>query len=350
MEMLTIKKAAEIIKQGGLVAFPTETVYGLGANAYDNEACQKIFQTKGRPSNNPLIVHVLSIEEAQSLAHFNDDALKLSTLWPGPLSLVLPKKSQQLARCVTAGLNTIAIRIPAHPVARELLKQSGAPIAAPSANKSGRLSPTTHGHVKDNFGDEVFVLEDDKNIVANNHQTKYGLESTIIDLSTSIPTILRFGFITPELIEQILGKKVEIATKTSEIKAPGMMYLHYAPKTPLRINAEFLMEGEIGLGFGEASLRGLEEAAAISAGITPGVPGLPRPLRGLAMTLTPSLNLSPTADLAEAAANLFAFLHLLDDYAQKNGATSIAVARVPNRGIGLAINDRLMRATGSLPS
>jgi L-threonylcarbamoyladenylate synthase len=309
MNNASLKKASNIINQGGLVAFPTETVYGLGANAFDNDACLKIYKAKGRPSNNPLIVHVLSIEEAQELAHFNDDARKLSTLWPGPLTMVLPKKSQQLALSVTAGLDTVAIRIPAHPVARELLLQSGLPIAAPSANKSGRLSPTSHKHVEGNFGDDVFILKEDV------PATKYGLESTIIDLSTATPTLLRFGFITPELIEQILNKKVEIATESSKIKAPGMMHAHYAPQTPLRINAEFLMEGEIGLGFGRSEW------------------GAP-----------PSLNLSPSSDLAEAASNLFDYLHKLDDYAQKNGATGIAVAPIPNQAIGLAINDRLKRA------
>lgn len=309
-----IKKAAKIIRAGGLVAFPTETVYGLGANAFSQDACQKIYKAKGRPSNNPLIVHVNSQEQAEKLAIFNEDAYALSKLWPGPLTMVLPKKiNSKLAECVTAGLDTVAIRIPAHGLACDLILQSNVPIAAPSANKSGCLSATSQSHVKDSFkNDEIFIIDSEKT-------TKYGLESTIIDLSTYIPTILRFGFILPQVIEQILGKKVAIATKSSEIKAPGMMYLHYAPKIPLKINAISLSGSEVGLNFGDSKL---------------GAKG--------------SLNLSSTGDLAEAAANLFAYLHMLDDYAKANSIKRIAVAPIPNESIGLAINDRLIRASSKL--
>lgn len=310
LDLAIIKQAASIIRKGGLVAFPTETVYGLGANAFDEEACLKIYKAKGRPSNNPLIVHISSVEQAKELAVFNDKANLLSRLWPGPLTMVLPKRADaKLANCVTAGLDTVAIRVPAHSTARELILQSGLPIAAPSANKSGRLSPTSHEHVKANFaGGEIFVINSDKPL-------EYGLESTIIDLSNSVPTILRFGFITPELIEQILDTKVNVATTSSEVKAPGMMYLHYAPKTILRINAEFLEENEVGLNFGNSNL--------VAKG---------------------SLNLSAEGDLAVAAANLFAYLHILDNYAQQNSIKSIAVAKIPNESTGLAINDRLSRA------
>lgn len=306
-----IAKAAQIIKLGGLVSFPTETVYGLGANAFSQEACLKIYEAKGRPSNNPLIVHVATLEQAEELAIFNEEAYLLNSLWPGPLTMVLPKKNNsKLAPCVTAGLDTVAIRIPAHKVAKDLILQSGCPIAAPSANKSGYLSATSHEHVRNGFQNkEIFIIE-------SKTTSLYGLESTIIDLSTNIPTILRFGFITPQVIEQIIGKEVAIATKFSAIKAPGMMHLHYAPTTPLRINAQFLEDGEIGLNFGDSKLDSKD-----------------------------SLNLSPSSNLSEAAANLFAYLHILDIYAQNNSIKKIAVAPVPNKSIGLAINDRLIKGS-----
>ena len=306
-----IAKAAQIIKLGGLVSFPTETVYGLGANAFSQEACLKIYEAKGRPSNNPLIVHVAILEQAEELAIFNEEAYLLNSLWPGPLTMVLPKKNNsKLASCVTAGLDTVAIRIPAHKVAKDLILQSGYPIAAPSANKSGYLSATSHEHVRNGFQNkEIFIIE-------SKTTSLYGLESTIIDLSTNIPTILRFGFITPQVIEQIIGKEVAIATKFSVIKAPGMMHLHYAPTTPLRINAQFLEDGEIGLNFGDSKLDSKD-----------------------------SLNLSPSSNLSEAAANLFAYLHILDIYAQNNSIKKIAVAPVPNESIGLAINDRLIKGS-----
>jgi L-threonylcarbamoyladenylate synthase len=310
-DLAKIAEAVKLIQAGELVAFPTETVYGLGANAFNEEACLKIYQAKGRPSNNPLIVHVASLEQAEDLAIFNKEAYLLSKLWPAPLTMVLPRRnSSRLAECVTAGLSTVAIRVPAHRVARDLIIQSGVPIAAPSANKSGYLSPTSHRHVKAGFKSEnVFVIDSETT-------TKYGLESTIIDLSTSIPALLRFGFITPQIIEQIIDMQVEIATQSSAIKAPGMMYTHYAPKTPIRINAISLEEGEIGLNFGGSKLN--------SKG---------------------SLNLSPTGELAIAAANLFSYLHTLDDYARVNSLQRIAIAPIPNESIGLAINDRLIRAT-----
>lgn len=235
----------------------------------------------------------------------------LSKLWPGPLTMVLPRRnSSRLAECVTAGLPTVAIRVPAHRVAHDLITQSKVPIAAPSANKSGYLSPTSHRHVKADFRSEnVFIINSETT-------TKYGLESTIIDLSTSVPAILRFGFITPQVIEQIIDKHVEIAMKSSTIKAPGMMYAHYAPKTSIRINTISLEEGEVGLNFGDSKLNA----------------------KG-------SLNLSPSGDLAIAAANLFDYLHRLDDYARANFLQRIAIAPIPNESIGLAINDRLIRAT-----
>jgi L-threonylcarbamoyladenylate synthase len=243
------------------------------------------------------------------LAEFNANALLLAKFWPGPLSLVLPKKSDaKIAHCVTAGLDTIAIRVPADDVALQLIENSGCPIAAPSANKSGSISPTSDDHVRQNFTDEIFVL-------GSHRKCQVGLESTIVDLTTKIPAILRYGFITPEAIEAALGKKVAIASKTTEIKAPGMMYRHYSPRAKLRINASSLHPSEVGLNFADSKLEGMG-----------------------------SLNLSKNGDLAEAAANLFNYLHQLDEFALERGIKTIAVAPVPNHSIGLAINDRLKRA------
>lgn len=304
-----MKEAVEIIKSGGLVAFPTETVYGLGADATNENACLKIFQAKGRPSINPLIVHVSNLDEAKKLALFGDDAIKLATLWPGPLTMILPKSNQcNIANCVTAGLNTIAIRIPSHKIAQELITKSAKPIAAPSANKSGRISSTKLKHVIKNFQNQVFILDDGESAT-------YGLESTIIDLTTEIPTILRYGFITPEVIEKILLKEVRIATTNSEIKAPGMLLKHYSPVANLRLNASNLNQDEVGLNFASSRLSSKF-----------------------------SLNLSAKGDLAEAASNLFSYLDELDEYCLLNRISTIAVANIPNTGIGLAINDRLNRA------
>lgn len=309
--MNEIEKAVRIINNGGLVAFPTETVYGLGADACNREACLNIFKAKGRSKDNPLIVHVASLDQAHLLAEFNDDAIKLAEFWPGPLTLVLPKKEDScVVGAVTSNLKTIAIRIPSGKVALELINASGSPIAAPSANKSGQLSSTSHHHVEKNFGDDIFVLKSGK-------QTVYGLESTIVDLTVKVPIILRYGFITPEAISSLLGKKVEIASKGSSVKAPGMLHSHYAPKTCLRINAEDLYNNEVGLNFKDSRLDS--------------------PF---------SLNLSKKGDLSEAASNLFDYLHQLDEFAMNNNIATIAVAPIPNKSIGLAINDRLKRGAG----
>ncbi len=306
-----IKQAAIIIKHGGVVAFPTETVYGLGADARSDDACAKIFQLKGRPSFNPLIVHVASLTQAEAIAEFNSDAIKLAEeLWSGPLTIVLPVRQEaKIAKTVLAGLDTIAIRMPAHPIALALLRESGCPLAAPSANPSGYISATTAEHVRKHFGElGVFILE-------GNDQCHYGLESTIIDLSSNEPRILRHGFITQGTLETVLGKKVAISPALMQIKAPGMMEKHYAPKTRLRLNAESLEEGEIGLNFGNPTLFG-----------------------------NYALNLSESADLSEAASNLYAMLRLLDEYATEHNIQAIAVGSIPNHGIALAINDRLKRA------
>ena len=307
--MKVIDKAATIIRHGSLVAFPTETVYGLGADASNQEACLNIYKAKGRPSHNPLIVHISTLDQAIELAEFNEDAFKLADLWPGPLTIVLPKKKDaNVADCVTAGLDTIAIRIPFHSVALELINISGCAIAAPSANKSGSLSATSAEHVKTNFGSEIFTLDTKKSC-------NIGLESTIIDLSTNEPTILRHGFFTLEIFEKLLNKKIKVANKDSKIKAPGMLLKHYAPTTNIRLEAIFLQKDEIGLNFGNSALDS-----------------------------SYSLNLSTKSDLLEAALNLYNFLHILDNFCIKNNIKTIAIAPIPHIGIGIAINDRLNRA------
>ncbi|WPY01310.1 Threonylcarbamoyl-AMP synthase [Candidatus Trichorickettsia mobilis] len=310
--MYELIKAANIIKQGGVVAFPTETVYGLGADATNEQAVQKIFQIKNRPQINPLIVHVTNIAQAESIAHFNEDAYTLSQFWPGPLTIIVSlKPGHRIANSVLAGLSTIAIRVPAHDLARQLIDLTNCPIAAPSANPSGYISATNAGHVATDFADtEVFVIND------NNPLAILGLESTIIDTTTATPTILRYGFITPETIELALGKKIiNLLPPQHVIKAPGMLDKHYAPKTKLRLNADNMTANEIGLNFGNSNLDG-----------------------------SYTINLSKTGNMTEAAANLYNFLRILDNYSLNNSITQIAVATIPNHGIGLAINDRLKRA------
>lgn len=306
-----LKQAATFLKRGDLVIFPTETVYGIGADASNQSACQKIFAAKGRPSHNPLIVHVADIEQAKNIAIFDDRAEKLARLWPGPLTLVLPlQPNHNIAPCVTAGLPTVAIRIPAHEIALDLIQKTKLPIAAPSANLSGTLSATALKQVQESFGNN-------ENIYILKHPTEctIGLESTIIDLSTPFPIILRQGYFTEEFLSDYLDISIQIANENSEIKAPGMLLKHYAPKTPVRLNATFLSDNELGLNFADSQLNSKF-----------------------------SLNLSPSGDLIEAAANLYYYLYQLDEYAQKNNYTCIAVAPVPHNNIGAAINDRLKKA------
>ncbi|MGC0371491.1 MAG: hypothetical protein DGJ47_000180 [Rickettsiaceae bacterium] len=308
--MSDINKAAKLIDAGELVVFPTETVYGIGADATNQDACLSIFQAKGRPAHNPLIVHVASVDQAKEIAVFNEDANKIAQLWPGPISMVLPlKASHKIAKSVTAGLETIALRVPAHPMALDLINRSGKPIAAPSANISGKLSSTTNQQAREYFSGMVHIME-------NNISCEVGLESTIIDLTTDQPVILRHGFFTKDFLSNHLLKNISFADKNSSIKAPGMMLKHYAPKTKLRLNANSLNKGEVGLNFGNTTLD------------SPG-----------------SINLSPTGNLNEAAINLYKYLHQLDIYATHNNHDVISVAPIPQKGIGLAINDRLQRAS-----
>jgi L-threonylcarbamoyladenylate synthase len=298
--------AAGILRRGGLVAFPTETVYGLGADAGDGRAVAGIYAAKGRPSFNPLIVHVPGVEEAGRLAEVSGQARELmAAFWPGPLTLVLPlREGAGLSPLVTAGLPTVALRAPAHPLARELLREVGRPLAAPSANPSGRVSPTTADHVLGGLAGRI-------DAVLDGGTCPVGLESTILGFGAEGPRLLRAGGLPvealEEALEEALGERLVADTDPARVAAPGQMASHYAPKGSVRLNAVVAEPGEVMLGFG-------------------GVGG--------------EITLSASGDLSEAAANLFGALHRLDAM----GAERIAVAPIPERGLGRAINDRLRRA------
>jgi len=301
----TIADFAQIIRAGGLVAFPTETVYGLGADASSSEAVLAIYETKGRPRFNPLIVHCADFAMAEMLVVFSPVARRLATLWPGPLTLVLPKRrGAPLSDLITAGLDTVGIRIPRHPLALDLIATAGRPIAAPSANPSGRLSPTTAGQVIAGFGGRVPVLD--------GGPCAAGVESTILRVEGDSVVQLRPGALPRAELEAIIGGPVGTIATGHGILAPGMMSSHYAPRARLRLEAMAPRGGEAYLGFG------------------PSPTGWRGPLR----------NLSPGSDLREAARNLFSMLNELDG----EGAETIAVAPVPPTGLGEAINDRLARA------
>ena len=315
-----INEAAELLKSGQLVGMPTETVYGLAGNALDGVAVARIYETKGRPNFNPLIVHVPDLTAAQKYGAFSNTALALATqFWPGPLTIVVKQVANNgISELVTAGLDTIAIRVPKHPVAQDLLKQSGLPVAAPSANASGKLSPTAAIHVAQSLGDKV-------PLILAGGGSEIGLESTVIDMSADKPILLRPGGITKEQLEGVLG--VEIAEgfeETENPKSPGLLVKHYAPVTPLRLRATDVAPDEALLGFGSDKFMGVRGG-------------------GFARDLPPGRyqNLSPDGDLNEAASNLFKMLHYLD----AAGAQSIAVMDIPNTGLGVAINDRLTRGT-----
>lgn len=304
-----ISLAARIIRTGGLVAFPTETVYGLGANATDGEAVARIFEAKGRPRFNPLIVHVANREDAEQLAIFNGDAKRLAdAFWPGPLTLVLPRRADaQLSDLVSAGLPTVALRVPGHDVARQLIIAAGVPIAAPSANPSGRISPTTAFHVTTDLGDKV-------DMILNGGPCAQGLESTIVSFVKDEPVLLRAGAVTRSAIEDVLGRAFIIGYLHEKPQAPGMLESHYAPRAHLRLDVQTPEPHEAYLGFGVFRDGG-----------------------------GPYLNLSESGNLREAAANLFAYLRSLDIEA----VGTIAVAPIPMDGLGEAINDRLRRAAVS---
>lgn len=302
-----IIRAAALIKSGKLVAFPTETVYGLGANVYDAHAVAGIFAAKGRPTFNPLISHIADPDELAGYAEADSRALFLAQkFWPGPLTFVLRRKDENPALdLVCAGLKTITVRCPSHPVARALIRQSGVPIAAPSANRSQTISPTTADAVYDSLGDKVDMILD-------GGACAVGVESTILDLTTPQAVLLRAGGVTKEELEQALNETVQISDgNPNRPTSPGQLLKHYAPAKTLRINATSRESGELFIGFG----AGYEWA---------------------------DLNLSPTGDLREAAANLFAYMRQAD---KDTRFSRMAMAPIPQEGVGLAINDRIRRAS-----
>jgi L-threonylcarbamoyladenylate synthase len=304
-----IAAAVKALRDGKLVAMPTETVYGLAADATNGRAVAAIFAAKGRPRFNPLIVHVATLAAAEEIAVFQPATRRLAKArWPGPLTLVLPKREgTKIAALVTAGLDTVALRVPAHTVAQELLAAFGRPIAAPSANLSGRVSPTTAAHVARDLGDKVACILDAG-------RSAIGLESTIVGFGELGPMMLRPGGLSRTEIEVALGAR--LFTVTGEPAAPlspGMLVSHYAPAAQLRLGVTHVRPGEGLLAFGPTLPEGAESASAV-------------------------FNLSETGDIAEAAANLFAALHDLD-----GKTTVIAVAPIPTSGLGEAINDRLRR-------
>ena len=308
-------EAARCLADGGLVAFPTETVYGLGADATHPEAIARLYQAKGRPSFNPLIAHVADLAAAERVARFDAPARRLAeAFWPGPLTLVLPKTLDcPVAALATAGLDTVAVRVPAHPVARDLLRQLGHPIVAPSANRSGHVSPTAAAHVASDLAGRI-------DLIIDGGPVSVGVESTIVGCFAT-PLLLRPGGTPRADIERVLGHTLaRMPTPTSPAQdgqplAPGMLASHYAPRTKVRLNADRLEPGEALLAFGPTLIAGSESAAA-------------------------TLNLSARGDVIEAAANLFSHLRTLD----LAKARAIAVMPVPDDGLGEAINDRLRRA------
>ena len=304
--------AARVLAAGGLVAFPTETVYGLGADATSGPAVARLYDAKGRPAFNPLIAHVADVTEAERLARFDADAARLAkAFWPGPLTLVLPKAAGcPVAELATAGLDTIAVRVPAHKVARDILAAFGKPVVAPSANRSGHVSPTCAEHVAADLAGRI-------DLIIDGGATPVGVESTIV-ACLGEPVLLRPGGLPRAAIERSLGRSLADpapARDTDGPIAPGMLATHYAPRTRLRLNALRVAAGEALLAFGPLPAEGAERAACV-------------------------LNLSARGDLVEAAANLFAHLRALD----AAGAGAIAAMPVPRQGLGEAINDRLERA------
>jgi L-threonylcarbamoyladenylate synthase len=308
-DAIGIAQAARMLGEGALVAFPTETVYGLGADAADRIAVARLFAAKARPRFNPLIAHVLDVASARSLGVFDGNAERFAAkFWPGALTLVVrASASCPVCDLARAGLDTVALRVPAHPVARALLADFGRPVVAPSANRSGHMSPTTAEHVIADLGGAIDAMLD-------GGPTPLGIESTIIDCTSATPRLLRLGGIPRAEIERVLGGPLTEAAP-GEISAPGMLASHYAPRTKLRLDAAEVLPGEALLTFGAAKLKGAENASRV-------------------------LDLSRSGDLVEAATNLFAHLRALDT----SGASAIAVAPIPHEGLGEAINDRLSRA------
>jgi L-threonylcarbamoyladenylate synthase len=299
-----IEDAARALREGRLVAFPTETVYGLGADATNGRAVAEIYAAKGRPAFNPLIVHVASAEEAFGLGVFPEPARRLAqAAWPGPLSIVVPRRADcPVSLLASAGLGSIALRVPAHPVALALLQAAGRPVVAPSANPSGRISPTSAQHVRRHLGGKVAVILD-------GGRCRVGVESSVVSFLDDGPKLLRHGGLPRAEIEAIIGGPLTVETHAERPHAPGQLLSHYAPRAELRLNAEAPRPGEVYLGFGPLHAHG-------------------------------PYTLSARGDLVEAAASLFGLLHEID----ATGIARIAVAPIPHHGLGEAINDRLLRA------
>lgn len=309
-----VAAAARCLARGGLIGFPTETVYGLGADATNPDAIARLYQAKGRPAFNPLIAHVGDLASARKIGRFDAQALALAeAFWPGPLTLVLPKTADcGVAELATAGLDTVAVRIPVHPVARDILAAFGGPVVAPSANLSGHVSPTSAAHVQSDLEGRIDLIVDGGPVAV-------GVESTIVGCFEA-PMLLRPGGLPREAIERVLGRALrdmppDAGSDASAPLAPGMLASHYAPRTPVRLNARAVAANEALLAFGPAELPGVDSATVV-------------------------MNLSAHGDVNEAAANLFGYLRALD----ARGARTIAVMPVPHHGLGEAINDRLRRA------
>jgi L-threonylcarbamoyladenylate synthase len=307
-----IARAASFLRDGSLVAFPSETVYGLGANASDGRAIARLFEAKGRPRFNPLIVHVADRDHAERLGVLDERAQRLAeAFWPGALTLVVPlAEGAPINALVTAGLDTVGLRVPSHPIAQKLIAFARVPVAAPSANRSGRISPTTAEHVAGDFRNA-------KGLIVNGGRCPGGVESTVVGLAGDTPMLLRPGGIPSEEIEDVLGASLHRPQdKPDAPSSPGMLTSHYAPRARLRLNAEQVRPGEVLLGFGPDAPSGT------------------------------TLNLSESGDLNEAAANLFGYLRALDSCR----ADTIAVMTIPDEGLGEAINDRLARAAAPKPN
>ncbi|GJD93237.1 L-threonylcarbamoyladenylate synthase [Methylobacterium iners] len=305
-----IAEAARLVGAGGVVAFPTETVYGLGADATDPVSVAKIFAAKERPRFNPLISHLPDLAAVRREGVLNAAAERLAeAFWPGPLTLVVPASSDgSVCDFARAGLQSVALRVPDHPIAREILSRANRPIAAPSANRSGRVSPTTAEHVLADLDGRIAAILD-------GGTTRVGLESTVVACFDGRVRLLRPGGVTREDLARVLGAAPDEADNSERPVGPGLLASHYAPRAAIRLNATRIEPGEAALLFGPADASGVSEARA-------------------------HFNLSPSGDLVEAAARLFAGLHRLD----ASGASVIAVAPVPGSGLGEAINDRLRRA------
>lgn len=309
-----VAEAARLLAQGGLVAFPTETVYGLGADATNAAAIARLYQAKGRPAFNPLIAHVGDLAAARRIARFDAAAMALAgAFWPGPLTLVLPKTDDcPVADLATAGLETVAIRVPSHPVARQILRAFGKPVVAPSANLSGHVSPTTAAHVQSDLAGRI-------DLIVDGGPVEVGVESSIVGCF-EVPMLLRPGGLPRGEIERVLGRPLaqqreDQAGDSGQPLAPGMLASHYAPRTRVRLEAMRIEPGEALLAFGPDAVPGVDAATSV-------------------------MNLSERGDLDEAAARLFGYLRALD----ARGARAIAVMPVPHHGLGEAINDRLRRA------